>query len=494
MPQFFNLRARILDLGFRLLLAADERGNLAAPLLQRLRQLADALLQRLLLLAERRRKLLLRRERDLALGERGVGGVALLAEIFQFRRERGDFFLAGAFARFEFVQLRRQRVAFLQTFLLLRGEALDFKNDRLDFLVQQPVGILQRVELALARGDGDFLLAQFRLRLLQRRLQFGLLAQQRAAFAAHLGHAVLERGQFILQIGNLILAAQNGARRLGIAVAVQIAAGVNAVTAQQIALQRDEIAARVAVLDLRRRGRQIRRDERAAEQRLQKPVHRRVRLDDAQRVDNLAAIQGKLRRRAGVSRRHVAVERQLVFILVLDGQSRDARAAGLVRAQFGDDFLRGFGLLGQDELQVMAQRIFNRHDKLLRHADAIRQRADDRTRLAQRRDRAGIKTFARAFELLQHAQARAFLGLRLQKLVLLGGGFMQFLLKFAQPVLPLLHGAARGRDVQFFHLDARGEFLQSRFQAGALDFQVGFSRRKVFRGGCCCPASANRAR
>ena len=197
----------------------------------------------------------LRRERDLAFGERGVGGVALLPEIFQFRRQRGDFFLAGAFARFQFGQLRRQRVPLLQTFLFLRGEALDFKNHRLDFLVQQPVGILQRVELAFARGDGDFLLAQFRLRLLQAGLQFRLLAQQRAALAARLGDAFLDFRQFVLQIGDLIFPAKNRSRRLGIAVAVQIAAGVNAVPAQQIALQRHEIAAGVAVLDLRRRRR-----------------------------------------------------------------------------------------------------------------------------------------------------------------------------------------------------------------------------------------------
>ena len=64
-----------------------------APLLDDLREFADALLQRLLLLAERRRKLLLRRERDLAFGQRGVRRVALLAQIFQFSRERGDLFL-----------------------------------------------------------------------------------------------------------------------------------------------------------------------------------------------------------------------------------------------------------------------------------------------------------------------------------------------------------------------------------------------------------------
>ena len=122
-----------------------------------------------LLLPERRRKLLVRREGDLAFGQRSVRGIALPAEIFQFGRERRDLLLPGTFAGFEFVQLRRQRLAFLQTFLLLRGEALHFKNDRLDFLVQQTVGIFQRLEFAFARGNGDFLFAQFRLRLLQTR-------------------------------------------------------------------------------------------------------------------------------------------------------------------------------------------------------------------------------------------------------------------------------------------------------------------------------------
>ena len=97
------------------------------------------MLQRLLLLAERRQKLFLRRERHLALGERAIGGVALLAQIFQFSRERGDLFLSGAFAGFKLVQPGRQRAALLRTFLLLRGEALNFKNDCLNFLVQQPV-------------------------------------------------------------------------------------------------------------------------------------------------------------------------------------------------------------------------------------------------------------------------------------------------------------------------------------------------------------------
>ena len=42
---------------------------------------------------------------------------------------------------------------------LLRGEAFNLKHDGFDFLTQQPRRILQRLELAFARRDGDFLLA-----------------------------------------------------------------------------------------------------------------------------------------------------------------------------------------------------------------------------------------------------------------------------------------------------------------------------------------------
>jgi len=136
---FFNLPARFLNLRFRQFLARNERRTLTLALLNDLRKFADALRQRLLLLAERRRKLLVRCERDFAFGQRGVRGVTLLAQIFQFVCQCGDIFLRGAFARFQFVQLRRQRVAFLQTFLLLRREALDFKNDGVNFLVQQAI-------------------------------------------------------------------------------------------------------------------------------------------------------------------------------------------------------------------------------------------------------------------------------------------------------------------------------------------------------------------
>ena len=42
-----------------------------------------------------------------------------------------------------------------------------------------------------------------------------------------------------------------------------------------------------------------------------------------------------------------------------------------------ENLLRGFRLLGQDQLQVMPQRGFNGRDVLVRHADFVRERTEN---------------------------------------------------------------------------------------------------------------------
>ena len=86
---------------------------------------------------------------------------------------------------------------------------MDFINHSVDLLVQQALGILERVELALVRGDGYFLRAQFDLRPLQASLKLGLLALQGAFAAADFGHLFLQAGQCRAQINDLVLPAQN---------------------------------------------------------------------------------------------------------------------------------------------------------------------------------------------------------------------------------------------------------------------------------------------
>ena len=68
-----------------------------------------------------------------------------------------------------------------------------------------------------------------------------------------------------------------------------------------------------------------------------------------------------------------------------------ASAATLARptllvAEFGENLLRRLRLLGEHQLQVMTQRVLDGDDVIVRHADAVGQRADDRARLAQRGD------------------------------------------------------------------------------------------------------------
>src|SRR5437773_2244380 len=73
------------------------------------------------------------------------------------------------------------------------------------------------------------------LRCLQARLQFRLLALQCAAAPADFGHFRLQLPDSAAQFRNLISPAQNRAGRLSIAVAIIVAAGVNPMTAEQIA-------------------------------------------------------------------------------------------------------------------------------------------------------------------------------------------------------------------------------------------------------------------
>jgi hypothetical protein len=97
----------------------------------------------------------------------------------------------------------------LQTFLFLRGKALHLEHDGLNLLPEHARGALQRVDLALSRGDGDFLVAEFRLRLLEARLQFRLLALQRAAALAGFGNFFLKLQHIGLELGNLVFATEN---------------------------------------------------------------------------------------------------------------------------------------------------------------------------------------------------------------------------------------------------------------------------------------------
>ena len=77
------------------------------------------------------------------------------------------------------------------------------------FWCSDALRILQRVEFALARGDRDFLRAQFGLRLLQAGLQRGLLALQ-APLRRLIRRPVPGAARRASEFGNLIFAAEDG--------------------------------------------------------------------------------------------------------------------------------------------------------------------------------------------------------------------------------------------------------------------------------------------
>ena len=97
-------------------------------------------------------------------------------------------------------------------------------------MCERTLRILQRVELAFMGGNGHFLRAQCGLRLLQCRLQFGLLALQSAFATADLHDLVLNADEHRLEFGNLILAGQDGIGRFGRA--IRVTAGINTVAAE----------------------------------------------------------------------------------------------------------------------------------------------------------------------------------------------------------------------------------------------------------------------
>ena len=186
--QPLDLGLRILDLGLGLFLAGDKAGTLVAP---RLRPTAPA--RRCAAPARLRcwRNDAANCSSDASATLLSVSAALAasrcLAQTFQFRRQRGHLLPARPARALPIHSAARPAPrAFASPSRSWLGQAFDLEHDGLNLLAQQAGGILQRLELAFARGDGHFLLAQFGLRLLQAGLQFRLLAQQRAALAAGL--------------------------------------------------------------------------------------------------------------------------------------------------------------------------------------------------------------------------------------------------------------------------------------------------------------------
>ena len=171
----------------------------------------------------------------------------------------------------------------MRAFLLLGSEALQLVDYRVDFLKQHPPGSFQRVELAFASSDGDLLRAQLGLRLLHAGLQRNLFIQQRVFLSAPFAYPFLQSGQVSLQFGDLILPSENRRRRLAGTVAIQVAAGINSVPAEQFATQSDEIKRAIGLAPGCRGAGKVADNEGLAQQPLHQRLHSVVGFDNGKR-------------------------------------------------------------------------------------------------------------------------------------------------------------------------------------------------------------------
>ena len=290
---------------------------------------------------------------------------------------------------------------------------------------------MQRVELALARGDGHFLGAQFRLGLLQAGLQLRLFAEQRALAPADFGDAFLQCGRRACNSAIWFLRPENGCGAPCRNLAVQITAGENAVAVEQFALGRDKIKRAAGLVPAPRWPR---------------PDRGRSMFDPASRCSNgwtdgsasitLAAPTARARTAAAAS-----------LSAGLPGaaaklQRGHAGPAGFVDTQVVQNLARRLRLLCQDELQMVAQGGFNRHDVLVRHADFIGQRTEDIGRRLEGGKAPVPKPSCSACNCSSTLRRERFSACCRNSSSNCCVVSFKLLLNLAQTLLPLLHGAA----------------------------------------------------
>ena len=106
--------------------------------------------------------------------------------------------------------------------------------------------------------------------------------------------------------------------------------------------------------------------------------------------------------------------------------------------------MRGLRVLGQDQLQVIAQGRFNRGKILIGNTNPVGERTEHGLRLFEGGQRAGTESFMTSLQLLQHIQAGSFLRVLLQAGIQFLSDLIQFLSQLAQALLPFFDGPATG--------------------------------------------------
>ena len=146
----------------------------------------------------------------------------------------------------------------------------------------------------------------------------------------------------------------------------------------------------------------------------------------------------------------------------------DAGAALLIGAEVRQDLLGDFRSSCQDELQVMAERGFDRGDVLVGDANLVGQGAEDLIFLAERGERSRSETFVLGLQLFQDVEPRSFLSLLSQEPVQLVRGPVNLVRQLAQPALPLLDAPAAGLGAELLGFHVRRKLLEPDLQMGPL--------------------------
>ena len=114
-------------------------------------------------------------------------------------------------------------------------------------------------------------------------LQPDLLVQQHVFSPAPLADPFLQSGQVRLQFGDLILPSENRRRRLAGTVAIQVAAGINSVPAEEFTAQGDEIKRAIGLAPGCRGAGKVAHNEGLAQQPLHQGLHPGVGFDNRER-------------------------------------------------------------------------------------------------------------------------------------------------------------------------------------------------------------------
>jgi hypothetical protein len=418
-------------------------------------------LQLILLLAEGRANLLVGGESDFRFSESGVCQFAIVTQLVEAVVELGDLGLQRGFMLLELANAGGERVAFLVAFVLLRGEAFQLVGDRLGFLIEGADGALQRIELALARGDGHFLRAQICPGLFEAGLKFRLLALQCALAATGFVHLLLQLSERTLQFRDLVFAGKHGALRLGIAAC---AAGEDSLPREDFAGTSHEVEITCGFLPSSGCGGEIGGDAGSLQQLAKERLNRFVRLDHAENG-------------SGAGRKKLG---ELGLSGAGEIECGDARPALLLGGEFCDDLLCGFRLLDEHQLEVMAEGSFDCGDVFVRNANLISKGTDHALVALENGLGASAEAFVIMLQLLEQVQAGAFFGLLAQQLIEHLAGFAQLLLDLAQACLAFLESATAGLDVDLLRLEICLEFLQARFQSRFFLAELNLLRGEFF--------------